>query len=124
VDHKLSVTVQVALDGQKVRISAGGCLTRLSQSGLHPLIRRARGLAPGVQVTVDLTGTRHVEAIGVELLRWAVDHDVPDHHGPAVEIVVPEPLPDHLIPAAPPVPDASGGTGRPPGRPRTAPAER
>ncbi|GAA1757516.1 hypothetical protein [Kocuria aegyptia] len=93
VDHKLSVTVQVDLDGRTIRILATGCLTDASQRALHPLLRRARSLTPGIHVTVDLTGARHVEATGVQLLRWATHHDGADGWRP-VEFLLPDPLPD------------------------------
>ena len=106
VDHKLSVLVQIDLDDRGVRLVVTGCLTERNHHVLHPLIRRARTLAPPVTVTVDLTRTEHVEAIAVDLLRWAIDHDT--SLGP-VEILSPAPLPQHrhrgvlaAAPAGPP----------------------
>ncbi|GAA1760815.1 hypothetical protein [Kocuria aegyptia] len=96
--HKLSVTVQIDLDGKNVRIMATGCLTEANQQALPPLIARARTLTPGIRVTVDLSGAEHVEAAGADLLRWAIDHEGPQHG--SVELVLPEPSPAHL--AAPP----------------------
>ena len=75
MDHKLSVLVQVDLDGRYVRLLVTGCLTEDSQHALHPLIRRARTLIPPVTVSVDLTAAEHVEAAAVEQLRRATDHD-------------------------------------------------
>ena len=104
MDHKLSVTVQVDLDGKNVRVLVTGCLTELSQRALHPLILRARTLTPDIRVTVDLSGAQHVEALGVDLLRQAVGHDGP-RQGP-VRLVLPDPLPDHLGAPARSVPQA------------------
>jgi hypothetical protein len=95
VDHKLSVLVQVDLDGAYLRLVVTGCLTEENQHVLHPLVRRARTLIPPVTVSVDLTAAGHVEAIAVDLLRWAVDHDdTPDGAG-TVELLVPDALPAH-----------------------------
>ncbi|MEX5258409.1 hypothetical protein [Kocuria arenosa] len=93
------MTVQVDLDGRTVRILATGCLTEASQRGLHPLIRRARTLTPGVRVTVDCTGVDHVEAAGVVLLRQTVDHDENPDRLPPVELLLPDPLPAPETPA-------------------------
>jgi len=112
VDQKLSVTVQVDLDGRTVRILVAGCLTEASQRALQPLIRRARALTPGIHVTVDLTALHHVEAAGVELLRRSADHDEgADRLRPV----------DYLLPVPPPVPagvhgHVSGSAGAAPGR--------
>jgi hypothetical protein len=98
VDHKLSVLVQVDVDGAYVRLVVTGCLTEANQHVLYPLVRRARTLIPPVTVSVDLTAAGHVEAIAVDLLRWAVDHDgISDG---AVELLVPDVLTAHR-PAAP-----------------------
>lgn len=99
--HKLSVTVQIDLDGKNVRIIATGCLTEASQQALHPLIDRASTLVPGIRVTVDLSGAQHVEATGVELLRQAFEHDSPCSSPGPVDLVVPDPLPDHLLTTVP-----------------------
>lgn len=95
MDHKLSVTVQVDLDGKNVRIIATGCLTRASQRALQALIGRAHTLTSGIHVTVDLTGAHHVEAAGVDLLRQALDHDGLTPHQGQTSLLVPHPLPEH-----------------------------
>jgi hypothetical protein len=92
VTHKLSVTVPVDLDGRTIRVLATGCLTVASQRALHPLIRRARTLTPGIHVTVDCTGVHHVEPTGVELLRAAVDHDEGSDGLRPVEFLFSDPL--------------------------------
>lgn len=96
MDHKISVTVQIDMDGQDIRIITTGCLTRLSQSALLPLIRRARKLTPGARVTLDATPARHIEALGLDLLRDAIDYEVSLSNGPPVHFVVPAHLPAHI----------------------------
>ncbi|MEX5260189.1 hypothetical protein [Kocuria sp. CPCC 205263] len=86
------MTVQVDLDGQALRVLATGCLTAASQRALHPLIRRARTLTPGIHVTVDCTGAHHVELAGVELLREATDHDAGAEMLRPVEFLFPDPV--------------------------------
>ncbi len=95
MDHKLSVLVQVDLDGHDVRLFVTGCLTEVNQHALYPLIRRARTLIPPVTVSVDLTAAEHVEAIAVDPLRWAVDHDAGMEGASPVELLTPTGLPDH-----------------------------
>ncbi|MFI7494747.1 hypothetical protein ACH9D2_08505 [Kocuria sp. M4R2S49] len=104
MDHRLSVLVQVDLGGAYVRLAVTGCLTEANQHVLYPLVRRARTLIPPVTVSVDLTAADHVEAIAVDLLRWAVDHDgtMGGAGAGAVELVVPDDLPGHRS-ALPPV---------------------
>lgn len=111
---KISVTVQVDLDGKYVRIVATGCLTGASQRALHPLIRRARVLTPGIHVIVDLRGAHLVEPVAVDLLRRAVARDG------AVELALPDPLPDHLLTPVDRPPGVSGGPAGPGRRARTA----
>lgn len=94
--HKLSVTVQIDLDGKAIRVLVTGCLTAASQRGLQPLIRRARTLTPGIHVTVDCTRAQHVDPAGVELLRGATDHDESAEMLRPVEYRFPDPLPDAL----------------------------
>ena len=92
VDHKLSVLVQIDLDGRGVRLVVTGCLTERNHHVLHPVIRRTRTLVPPVTVTVDLIATEHIEAIAVDLLRWATDHD---KNLSSVKILTPALLPEH-----------------------------
>jgi len=95
MDHKLSVLVQIDLDGAYVRLAVTGCLTEANQHALHPLIRRARMLIPPVTLSIDLTCATHIEAAAVDLLRWAIDHDDTLHGASPVDILVPNGLPDH-----------------------------
>jgi hypothetical protein len=95
MDHKLSVLIQIDLNGAYVRLVVTGCLTEANQHVLHPLIRRARTLIPPVTVSVDLTTAGHLEAAAVEALRWAVDHDESLQGASPVRVVVPHGLPAH-----------------------------
>lgn len=93
--HKLSVLVQVDLDGKHVRLVVTGCLTEVNHRALCPLLRRARTLVPGIEVLVDVTAAHHVEAAAVDLLRWAAEHD-DDVAGTApVDFALPAELPSH-----------------------------
>ena len=95
MDHKLSVLVQVDVDGRYVRLLVTGCLTETNQHALYPLIRRARMLIPPVTVSIDLATAEHVEAVAVDLLRWAIDHDRTMDGVSPVELLLPDGLPDH-----------------------------
>ncbi|MFE7630985.1 hypothetical protein [Kocuria sp. NPDC057446] len=95
MDHKLSVLVQVDLDGAYVRLVVTGCLTEANQHVLYPMVRRARALMPPVTVSVDLTAAGHVEAIAVDLLRWAIDHNETLDGVSPVELLIPNGLPAH-----------------------------
>lgn len=95
VDHKLSVLVQVDVDGRSVSLVITGCVTEANQHALYPVIRRARTLVPPVTVSIDLTAADHVEAIAVDLLRWATDHDEPAPGLSPVRILAPVQLPEH-----------------------------
>ncbi|PLC10842.1 hypothetical protein AUQ48_16090 [Kocuria flava] len=92
MDHKLSVLVQVDLDGAYVRLVVTGCLTEANQHVLYPLVRRARTLIPPVTVTVDLTTAEQVEEGALDLLRWALEHDDTAPAAGPVEVLVPGPM--------------------------------
>ena len=111
MDHKISVTVHVDLDGRNVRIVVTGCLTEFSQRALHPLIRRARTLTPTVEVTVDLTRVRHLEPLGLDLLRQAVDQDGAGGTRSPVHLVVAQPSRSQPVPPPGARPAARPGTG-------------
>lgn len=93
--HKLSVLVQVDLDGKHVRLVVTGCVTEVNHRALCPLIRRARTLVPGIAVIVDITSAHHVEPAAVDLLRWAADHEDAVRDTPPVQFVLPAELPGH-----------------------------
>ena len=105
MDPKLSVLVQIDLDGAYVRLVVTGCLTEANQHVLYPLVRRARTLIPPVTVHVDLTAAAHVEPAAVDLLRWGIDHDETLDGASPVELLVPNGLPTHRH-AAPSAPTA------------------
>ncbi|MEX5303287.1 hypothetical protein [Kocuria sabuli] len=111
---KISVTVQVDLDGKYGRIVATGCLTGAGQRALHPLIRRARALTPGTHVVVDIRGAHLMEPAGVDLLRRAVAQDG------AVELALPDPLSAHLPTPVDRTPVVADGPAAPGRRARTA----
>ncbi|MFI7480986.1 hypothetical protein ACH9EU_01080 [Kocuria sp. M1R5S2] len=93
--HKLSVLVQVDLDGRHVRLVVSGCLTEVNHRALCPVVRRARTLVPGIAVIVDATSAHHVEPAAVGLLRWAAEHDDAVQGTPPVGFVLPAELPGH-----------------------------
>ena len=93
--HKLSVLVQVDLDGRHVRLVVTGCLTEVNHRALCPVVRRARTLVPGIAVIVDATSAHHVEPAAVDLLRWAAEHDDAVEGTQPVEFVLPSELPVH-----------------------------
>jgi hypothetical protein len=89
--NKISVLVEVDLDGQFVRVNVTGALTAMNQQGLHPVLRRARTMLPDATVTVDLTCVRELEPVAVDLLRRAVEHE--DHLRGAVGLLLPREAP-------------------------------
>ena len=93
VNHRLSVLVQLDNENRSVRLVVTGWVTEANQHVLYPLVRRARTLLPPVTVSVDLTAAGYVEAIAVDLLRWAVDHDEPVTGAGPVQILCPDGLP-------------------------------
>ncbi|GAB2605700.1 hypothetical protein GCM10009696_08920 [Kocuria himachalensis] len=97
MDHKISVLVQIDLNGTYVRLVVTGCLTEANQHVLYPLIRRARTLIPPVIVSIDLSAATHVEPTAVDLLRWAIDHDEAADGASPVELLVPNHLPAHRL---------------------------
>lgn len=98
MQRKISVLVEVDLDGRYVRVSATGALTRTNQQALHPVLRRARATLPAARVSVDLSCVHELEPSAVDLLRRAVDHD--EELGEAVEILAPEAEPAEPAAAA------------------------
>lgn len=95
MDHHVSVLVQVDRQSAAVRLVVSGCLTEHNHQAVRPLVLRARTLVPPATVTVDLTCAGHVEASAVDLLRWSLDEDsMLEQLGP-VELLLPDPLPEH-----------------------------
>lgn len=93
MNHRLSITVRVDPDHSTIQFAVRGCLTEDSHPTLLSLIRRARTLTPSGRISVDLTGTRHIEAAGLHRLRAAIAHDETDRLSQPVLLVVPELLP-------------------------------
>lgn len=90
--HKLSVLVQIDLDGRHVTLVVTGLLTGTNQQALAPLAVRARALFPESDVTVNLHQAHEAEPAAVDLLRWSLD-DVQPVTGP-VRITAPARSPD------------------------------
>lgn len=86
METKLSVLVQVDLDGADVRLVVTGCVTEVNQRALQPVIGRARTVLPAAVVSVDLTAAQSVESAAVELLRTGIDHQ---HPSGTVELLTP-----------------------------------
>lgn len=98
MQRKISVLVEVDLDGRYVRVDVAGALTRANQQALHSVLRRARTALPAARVGVDLTCVHELEPATVDLLRGTVEHDA--ELGEAVEILVPEVEPPEPATAA------------------------
>lgn len=90
MSQKLSVVVQVDLEGTYCRLVVSGCLTAVNQQGLYPLIRRARALPTGGRVIVDLTSAPLVDSSALELLREAIDNDDLARHTGPVQFLTPD----------------------------------
>ncbi|MGX5359336.1 hypothetical protein [Kocuria sp. KH4] len=95
MNHHVSVLVQVDRQSAAVRLVVGGCLTEHNHQAVRPLVLRARTLMPPASVTVDLTCAEHVEAAAVDLLRWALDEDAMLERIGRVDLLLPDPLPEH-----------------------------
>lgn len=93
--HKFSVLVQIDLHGAYVRLIITGVVSVINQHALHPVIARARTLIPSATVTVDLTGTEHVEPGAVDLLHWALEHESAVEATGPVEVLTAIDLPTH-----------------------------
>ncbi|MEX5300766.1 hypothetical protein [Kocuria sabuli] len=91
MQRKISVLVEVDLDGRYVHVHVTGALTAVNQQGLHPVLRRARTMLPAATVSLDLTCVRELDPRALELLRRTVEHE-PGLDG-AVQIRVPQEAP-------------------------------
>lgn len=92
MNHKLSVVVHVDLEETYCHLLVTGCLTEVNQQALHPLIRRARALPPGVRVMVDLTAARLSDGSALELLRCTVGNDDVSHRAAPVQFLTSDPI--------------------------------
>ncbi|MUN62501.1 hypothetical protein GMA12_05005 [Kocuria sediminis] len=95
MDHHVSVLVQIDRQSAAVRLVVSGCLTEHNHQAVRPLVLRARTLVAPANVTVDLTCAEHVEASAVDLLRWSLDEDAMLEQIGPVELLLPDPLPEH-----------------------------
>ena len=71
--NKLSVLVQIDLDGRRVTLAVTGSLTGANQQALAPLVARARSAFPEAEVMVDLHAAQLAESSAVDLLRWNLE---------------------------------------------------
>jgi ABC-type transporter Mla MlaB component len=94
MNPKLAVLLQVDLEANHVNVAVTGHLTETNQQALYPLINRARALVPGIRITVDLSGARHIDTAGLDLLSRAIEGADPDRPGGSrIRVVLPEPPP-------------------------------
>lgn len=110
MEHKLSVLVQVDLDGTSMCLGITGCLTEATQRALHPVMRRALTANPGMQVSVDLRCAEHIEIAGVDLLRSATGNGNALPAARSVHVLLPGVLPVHCLTAEPRTPDPGSRT--------------
>lgn len=90
MEPKLSVVVRVDLDAHQVRIVVTGHLTGLNQQGLHPLMRRASTLTPGLRMVVDCSAAVLTDPAVLDLLREAAHGTAAGPQG-EVEFLFPTP---------------------------------
>lgn len=101
MELQLSVSVKLTTDEKHVRLVTSGHLTETNQHMLYPLIHRARTLTSQTQVVVDLTAVTHFEAAALDLLRWEVALDRPQHPTKPVQFVLLESPPPSGSSSAP-----------------------
>lgn len=106
---KLSVILQIDLDGKYVTLDVTGTLTEINQQALPPLLERSRALFPQAVLTVDLRRAELGEPAAIDLLTWSLQ-DGPPGTAP-VRITAPVPLDPGSLRR--PVPATAAG-GRPP----------
>lgn len=97
---RLSVLVQIDLNGHAVTLVVTGEITLTNQKALPPLVARARTFFPEATITLDLSASHLVEPLAVELLERHLAH--PALSGPPV--VLRSPVRSHPAAAAPPTP--------------------
>ena len=79
---RLSVLVQIDLNGHAVALVVTGDITLTNQKALPPLVARARTVFPEATITLDLSAGHLVEPLAVELLERHLTHPAPG--GPPV----------------------------------------
>lgn len=107
MNSKLSVVLQIDLDGHYVTLDVTGTLTETNQQALPPLVERSRAAFPQALLTVDLRRAELGEPAAVDLLAWSLQDGSPDTE--AVRITAPA----HPDRARRPVLATAAG-GRPP----------
>lgn len=113
MNPKLSVLLQIDVEANYLNVAVTGHLTETNQRALYPLINRARALVPGIQVTIDLSCARHIDPVGLDLLRWGIEQTDPDRPRGRIRLVLPEPPP-----AQPSAPQPGTASRTLPGSPR------
>ncbi|MEX5262302.1 hypothetical protein [Kocuria sp. CPCC 205263] len=79
MELQLFVFVEVTLDEKQARLVIRGHLTETNQHLLYSLIHRARTPASRTQVIIDLTTLPHFEPAALDLLRWEMELNQPEH---------------------------------------------
>ncbi|MFB0834675.1 hypothetical protein ACX8Z9_05625 [Arthrobacter halodurans] len=98
MNHRLNVLVRLDLDPRSAVVVVSGCLTEANVPALVPLIRRTRAIIPGLRVTVDLAGAKHIDHPAVETLQQFADSEGlsldPIPSPPPIVLRMPALLPD------------------------------
>ncbi|MBG0740464.1 hypothetical protein IV500_13845 [Paeniglutamicibacter antarcticus] len=101
MDHKLRVIVRLDIEATSAVLEVNGCLTDKSCRALLPIIRRAGSLIQGLNVVVDLSLARHIDASALDILYHLndgpdVDADLAPFGGsnPHVSVSAPAVLPE------------------------------
>lgn len=100
MDHKLRVNVHLDLTPSSAVLEVAGCVTGTNCKAILPIIRRAGVVFGDLQVTVDLSRTRHIDPEALDYLQAASQGQyarspypgLGDFHG-RLDIVAPPELP-------------------------------
>jgi hypothetical protein len=94
MNPKLSVLVQIDLDGRHVTLDVTGTLTETNQQVLSPLIHRARTTFPEAGLSVNLHRARLGDSAAIDALAGSLQEDSPGTV--PVQITAPaHPVPHH-----------------------------
>jgi hypothetical protein len=119
MNPKLSVLVQIDLDGQQVTLDVTGTLTETNQQVLPPLIHRARTTFPEAGLSVNLHRARLGDPAAIDALAGNLQDDSPGTV--PVQITAPaHPVPHH--PQQPPSAATAGIWAAAARRDRSAPS--
>ncbi|MET1035577.1 MAG: hypothetical protein ABWX68_10120 [Arthrobacter sp.] len=98
MNHRLNVLVRLDLDPRSAVVVVSGCLTEANVPALVPLIRRTRAIIPGLRVTVDLAGAKHIDSPAAGTLQRFADSEGlsndPIPSPPPIVLRMPALLPD------------------------------